>query len=575
MISGGFGATQQLNSSAISDVGDAGRTYSKPKAVCGSKTPLLPNLSASTQEILARVQAENAASILCETSTCVDGFKVPTMSTESSSRGDSTLNTTAQIQRPRMASEIFDKSKLKSAFASALTPKSKTLPSQPLDENTNQSSSVADVSANLNSTLLSGKPPQPATELSNINSSLMKSDESTIEVIPAPAKAAAAGLTSPKADSSSKPNGEKPEIPRARMRMSHTYVLPSGEVVNSGKGLGRGRPGIKRGPRKLKSLSTPTPTLSEPKPTSRKRKHSSIDSSVKPSRGSRSPSQSVSDSGDEYAPDATQTRSGRHIQRPTTFVPPESPSHKKPRLSESASTSAGKLVIKRKVYKGKEQSALCEHCLRGYGPLKNAIVFCDGCNRCWHQKCHDPMIPRRLVLDPSSEWFCNDCAVVKAKAKKVARIPKAERPLATTETSTPIPPSSTDTARKDYFNTLTKEKLVDLLMQASTLAPHFPLWQPSPAPELPPSQPAIAPLPRPASPTKEDAYPTPKNEPSDPDDDYNEDEDEHAKLYPSPGNGVQLPPESEDLHMLLEGPDSRTFSHSLRKGVAGVGVSGI
>lgn len=177
------------------------------------------------------------------------------------------------------------------------------------------------------------------------------------------------------------------------------------------------------------------------------------------------------------------------------------------------------------------------------------------------------MIPRKLVLDPNSEWFCNDCTAVKQKAKKSVGVQKVEVPPPTAETSTagPLPPA--DTARKEYFGSLSTDSLIDLLMQASTLTPQLPLWQLPPAP--PPPRPSNAPTPNPDSSTKEDAYPTPKNEPSDPEDDYDEDEDEHAKLYPKPGNGVQLPPEIEDLNMLLEGPESSTFSHSLREGIVG------
>jgi PHD-finger len=567
MISDSLNTLQKFEVSSSPDIVEVDRTFSQLKAPPGFKTPLLPDLSASTHEILARVQAESAANVTHQAPALPNNIRASIMSSEYSFSVDSTPNSTAQFQRPRMASGMFDKSKLKSAFASALIPKSKTLPSQPLSDHVSQSPPVPATSISLNSTLQNEKTPQPATEQPNVDPSPMRSDESTIEVMPSPAKVAPVGPSPAGAASYLKPDAEKLETPKSKMRMSHTYVLPSGEIVNSGKGLGRGRPGIKRGPRKPKSTSTPT--LSETKPTSRKRKRSSGDSDIELGGESRSPSPSVSDSGDEYAPDATQTRSGRHVQRPTTFIPPESPSQKVSRTAAPASSNAGKLPIKRKVYRGKEQSALCEHCLRGYGPLKNAIVFCDGCNRCWHQKCHDPMIPRRLVLDPNSEWFCHECMAVKEKAKEAARTRKSQAPPATAEKSTATAPlPSADTARKDYFNSLSKENLVDLLMQASTLVPQIPLWQPPPAPPEP--QPTnAAPSPNPASSTKEDAYPTPKNEPSDAEEDDDEYEDEHAKLYPRPGNGVQLPPESEDMHMLLEGAESRTFSHSLREGVVG------
>lgn len=53
----------------------------------------------------------------------------------------------------------------------------------------------------------------------------------------------------------------------------------------------------------------------------------------------------------------------------------------------------------------------------------------------------------------------------------------------------------------------------------------------------------------------------------DEDEGYYDDYDELALVYSKPGEGVYnlvLPPESTDLGMLLEGPDSRTFSHWVR-----------
>lgn len=46
--------------------------------------------------------------------------------------------------------------------------------------------------------------------------------------------------------------------------------------------------------------------------------------------------------------------------------------------------------------------------------------------------------------------------------------------------------------------------------------------------------------------------------------------DEHALLYPKAGHGIKLPPESKDLHILLEGTECQTFSHFLRFDVAPV-----
>jgi hypothetical protein len=49
-------------------------------------------------------------------------------------------------------------------------------------------------------------------------------------------------------------------------------------------------------------------------------------------------------------------------------------------------------------------------CDRGHSTISNVIVFCDGCNRAWHQWCHDPHISREVVDVPERAWFCTRCA---------------------------------------------------------------------------------------------------------------------------------------------------------------------
>ena len=65
------------------------------------------------------------------------------------------------------------------------------------------------------------------------------------------------------------------------------------------------------------------------------------------------------------------------------------------------------------------------------------------------------------------------------------------------------------------------------------------------------------------------SHSTTSTEPEEEDDELYEYPDEHARLYPKAGHGVaaMLPPDAIDLHMLLEGPECRTFSHTLRQGL--------
>jgi hypothetical protein len=97
---------------------------------------------------------------------------------------------------------------------------------------------------------------------------------------------------------------------------------------------------------------------------------------------------------------ATKTKSGRHVQKPTQFNPTDTPGSQK-----------------RKNYgKRTAEQALCKVCTRGLSPIANQIVFCDGCNNCWHQLCHDPYIDDEFVTDENRSWFCGSCATKREKA---------------------------------------------------------------------------------------------------------------------------------------------------------------
>jgi hypothetical protein len=124
--------------------------------------------------------------------------------------------------------------------------------------------------------------------------------------------------------------------------------------------------------------------------------------------------------------------------------------------------------------------------------------------------------------------------------------------------------------KQSYLHTLTKEKLITLILSASELAPALPLFQaPTPAPSPLPlakfTSNYITPV------TSTFHPPTPAGQEDD--EGYDSYFDDHAFLYPKPGHGIKLPPESTDLHMLLEGKDSKTFSHWVR-GMAGKEYSG-
>ena len=424
--------------------------------------------------------------------------------------------------------------------------------------------------------------------------------------------------SSPAAAPLGRPPSSKRQIP--------TYKMSDGSVV-SGKGLGRGRPGIKRGPRQSKlsneitidsdrdtdrstplssPQNTPAPTMQGPDllngvtngSIKRKRAGSNL------SRGSNENQIESRSSTPEYNPQSSQTRSGRQSQRPSTILslgtptknasdtvsngisPTTSPSSKKPRGTETFAKPHTPIThpkIKRKIYRGRESLALCEHCLRGNGPAGNVIVFCDACNHCWHQKCHDPPIAKETVADKHAEWFCASCDDIlhpekrkarsgsktgKQKGRKtsqsgdgtglVVEIQTTKLPINTLNTHSPstLVPANllSREQRLSYLNSLTKAQLTDLLMRATDLAPEIPIFPRGPT-ETPKTTVPIF------SRTPETPKTDSKTQSMDNEQDWEYELDEIAALYPKPGNGVRLPPESADLHMLLEGPECRTFSH--------------
>jgi hypothetical protein len=97
-----------------------------------------------------------------------------------------------------------------------------------------------------------------------------------------------------------------------------------------------------------------------------------------------------------YAP--TTTKSGRSVQKPTTFVPPPQPS---PPPMPS--------YKKKRTYRRNPESAVCKICLRGVSPATNMIVFCDGCNVPYHRYCHQPPIDQSVIDEVDKEWYCKQC----------------------------------------------------------------------------------------------------------------------------------------------------------------------
>ncbi|KAI0126140.1 hypothetical protein BJ170DRAFT_461450 [Xylariales sp. AK1849] len=202
----------------------------------------------------------------------------------------------------------------------------------------------------------------------------------------------------------------------------------------------------------------PTPTRGRPRKSEKKGK---APQGTKRKRGKDEDDNSSplsdppeSDEDDEYqdASAPTMTKSGRQILKPTQFNP---------------TTASG--PGKRKHYgKRTPEQALCKVCTRGLSPANNQIVFCDGCNFCWHQMCHDPYIDDEFVSDESRSWFCQGC------------LAKREKHLAKKKSMSAFKGVSWSTKsaeqRRTYMSGLSQAQLVNLVMYSLELHPDLAIF---------------------------------------------------------------------------------------------------
>ncbi|KAI1109793.1 hypothetical protein F5Y14DRAFT_444420 [Nemania sp. NC0429] len=163
------------------------------------------------------------------------------------------------------------------------------------------------------------------------------------------------------------------------------------------------------------------------------------------------PSDSDSD-GAAKARKATMTNPGRQVQKPTQFNP----------------TGAGGGQKRRHYGKRTAEQALCKVCTRGLSPNKNQIVFCDGCNSCWHQMCHDPYIDDDFVSDESRSWFCSRC------------LAKRERALARKKTLEDYKgvswASKSAEQKRTFLSNIPHSQLVNIIMYSTELHPELPIF---------------------------------------------------------------------------------------------------
>lgn len=317
----------------------------------------------------------------------------------------------------------------------------------------------------------------------------------------------------------------------------------------------------------------------------------------------------------DIAPSATQTKSGRQINRPSLYVPPTvSPTAIKettnsPRLTNTMAAPVASVRKRgRAIRKRKDTNVTCVHCQRGHSPLTNAIVFCDECNKAWHQLCHDPPIDNEVVTVQEKEWLCGGCRPVPLKLvfpSMVKGNPTSEsRPLGP-PVQPPLPTVQVEVGgegysnneRRGYLSSLSHATLVDLLVTISDRNPSLPVFPANlrslpiskfpyqstqgltphsnsantPATSSSIGQPKNTPsADQAANQNGRDQTPNPLPDPSvqkrryeeSPDESEYEEVEDH-RLYPRAGNGFRLSLNIDDLDIMQEDPACPTFSYAL------------
>ncbi|KAI1269086.1 CoA-transferase family III domain-containing protein [Xylariaceae sp. FL1019] len=136
---------------------------------------------------------------------------------------------------------------------------------------------------------------------------------------------------------------------------------------------------------------------------------------------------------------ATMTKSGRQVQKPTTYNPSE--------MTGSKRKHYGKRTA---------EQALCK------------IVFCDGCNSCWHQLCHDPYIDDDFVSNESQSWFCSRCVAKREKALAKKKTIEGFKGVSWA--------SKNPSQRRSYLTNITHAQLVNVVMYCTELHPDLPIF---------------------------------------------------------------------------------------------------
>ncbi|KAF3311623.1 Integrator complex subunit 12, variant 2 [Orbilia oligospora] len=150
-----------------------------------------------------------------------------------------------------------------------------------------------------------------------------------------------------------------------------------------------------------------------------------------------------STSSEEYIQSGFKTLSGRTVINPNTRKEPSlspsplplppinhhtpqksksKPKFKSKKMSRTSFTSSKSATVGRKLAVNQVEleaamrlsilNARCVNCHKASDSKGDKIVFCDGCERPYHQKCHRPIIDQSYIEVLEKNWFCFECATV-------------------------------------------------------------------------------------------------------------------------------------------------------------------
>ncbi|ROW04552.1 hypothetical protein VMCG_05031 [Cytospora schulzeri] len=233
----------------------------------------------------------------------------------------------------------------------------------------------------------------------------------------------------------------------------------------------------------------------------------------------------------------TMTKSGRQILKPDTYDPA---------AAEREARKSAKLV------KRTAEQALCKKCTRMHSPASNQMVFCDGCNDPWHQRCHDPWIGDEIIKDQNVHWYCMVC---QAKRERLQPKRKVELPRFGSWAGKPTAQS--------LFSGASSEGLFSRAEANPTGPLNFIRKIPANAKKstLAKARSGTGSLQSKAA-AQARAAATTASSSSSGNQVYDEDEASFTRLWPRPGKGMygRLPPEADDDRGLTDGNDYDAFS---------------